>query len=273
MTYKERFREWKKEKDARVKMWKNGEQVYENGHIVPHYEGGYDGEQEQQAWDPSKQSFVEYFTENLKRKQREAYYNALDPTQAIPEKISDKASVVIKVFGARNGLTSGRQYNIGPTLADSVSDAAWRKYLHMPYDKKFLPDGEKNGIFNTVRLPEEIEKEIPTDTTMLKDRIKANQKLLNFPQYRGNEIIIKGLREDERALNALRETYRTGKKVTINEQSFNSRKWMDNGFIKPTISPLNALQNFEIQYDKDTNTMKYFLQGLHLLKRIFKISL
>lgn len=46
MTYKERFQEWKKEKDIRVSEWKSGKQVYENGRAIPHLRYGTDGDEE-----------------------------------------------------------------------------------------------------------------------------------------------------------------------------------------------------------------------------------
>lgn len=43
----------------------------------------------------------------------------------------------------------------------------------MPYDERYLPVW--NG--DTVRLPHEIEQEIPVDTNFIKKRIKTNQNL------------------------------------------------------------------------------------------------
>lgn len=66
-----------------------------------------------------------------------------------------------------------QDYNVDKTIGGKVADAAWRKRLHIPYDTTYLPVW--NG--DTVRLPYEIEQEIPTDTNMLKKRIESNEFL------------------------------------------------------------------------------------------------
>jgi hypothetical protein len=81
-----------------------------------------------------------------------------------------------KVKKNENKVTD-RTYNLY-SIGDSISEAAWRKYLGLGYDHNLLPKGvydDRGGYGdNTVRLPISVEKEIPTDTTFLKNRIKAN---------------------------------------------------------------------------------------------------
>lgn len=45
--------------------------------------------------------------------------------------------------------------------------------------------------------------------------------------------------------------------MNINEQAFKNRKWIKDGLVQYTPSPLNALQNYTVQYDKKNNKMDY----------------
>ena len=182
-------------------------------------------------------------------------YNSIDPRQAYPESYLDAAKMEAAVrwkmaFGDPDEL----EYELGDDIGSRVSDAAWRKRLGYDYDETVLP---RNG--NGVRLPLEIEQEIPVDTTFLKDRIKRTEELMNYSRkYRNNKYIKLAKQVDQEALEALRKTYKTGQPVTVNEHAFNSRQWVSGGEVNPTMSPLNALQNYTIQYDSSTDTMKYF---------------
>lgn len=224
-----------KEFRERFQRWKAGEQVYKDG--LPTYEEGKEEEQK-----PSD-------------KRARAIYNAIDPRGDVPSGYLDAVKKEIDVrrkmyFGDPDEM----EYKVGPSTAEKVSDAAWRKRLGYGYDKKLLiPNKDKS-----VRLPKEIEYEIPTDTTMLKNRIAATEKLMEYSRkYKYNKYIQTARDVDKQALEALRETYKTGKPVTINEHSFNSRRWVDSGNITPTMSPLNVLGNFTIWYDKINNRMNY----------------
>ena len=215
----------------RFQRWKNGEQVYENGLTLPTYEDGKDS-----------------------LKYEKAFYNAIDPRQGFPESKTDAILMQARVWNKYLSGDNTRDYDLEPELADSVSDAAFRKRLGLPYDKKFLPVW--NG--DTVRLPKPLEAEIPTDTTFLKNRIASTKRLMNYSRkYRDNEYIKLALEEDQTALDALRKTYATGRPVGINEHSFNSRRWVNNGEVTPTMSPLNVLAHYNIRYDKDENKMYY----------------
>ena len=59
-------------------------------------------------------------------------------------------------------------------------------------------------------------------------------------------------------MDALRKTYKTGQPAVVNEHAFNNRQWVSGGEVNATMSPLNVLQNYTIQYDPKTNTMKYY---------------
>lgn len=145
------------------------------------------------------------------------------------------------------------------TVTDSVADAAWRKRLGLSYNDKFLIPN-KDG---SVRLPRNVEMEIPTDTTMLKKRIAANEKFANQSNIVGEDwqIVQAMMKKDKEALEALRKTYKTGEPVVVNEYAHNSRKLSKNGeLINDAInykSPLNVMRNYTIQYDPKTRKMNY----------------
>ena len=187
-------------------------------------------------------------------KRARAMYNSVDPRGQVPESYLDAVKMEAYVrkkmyFGNPDSL----EYEVGTELPDRVSDAAWRKRLGYSYNHSLLIPYQDG-----VRLPSEIENEIPTDTTMLKNRIAATQKLMNYSRkYKYNEYVQNALEVDQKALESLRKTYKTGQPVNINEHAFNSRQWVSGGKVIPTMSPLNVLGNFTVQYDKKTNTMNY----------------
>lgn len=199
---------------------------------------------------PLKDVLYDYSPKSLHRL---PYYLAIDPRGDFPnllEGVGMMGRVLNKSF--KNSIT--RDYELGPELSDSVSDAAWRKRLGLKYDNKFLPVW--NG--DTVSLPKQLESEIPTDTTFLKNRIARTEELMNYSKmYHQNRYMQEARDRDKQALEALRKTYKTGLPVGMPEMSFNSRQWVNNGIITPTMSPLNVLGNYNIRYDKDTNRMYY----------------
>ena len=188
-------------------------------------------------------------------KRARAMYNTIDPRGDVPQsywEAAKKEGAVLRkmLFGNVDEM----DYEIGTELPDRVSDAAWRKRLGYSYDKKLLIP----YINNSVRLPQYIELEIPTDTTMLKNRIKSTENLMNYSnKYKYDKYVRLAKEVDEQALQALRETYKSGKPVVVNEHSFNSRHWVNDGNITPTMSPLNVLGNYTIWYDKNKNRMHY----------------
>lgn len=216
----------------RFYRWKSGESVYEAG--LPKYRDGKDGR-------PSKRA--------------RAMYNAIDPTQAYPEGYLDAAKMEAYVrWKALRNDQDRREWEVGPTLGDSVSDAAWRKRLGYNYNENLIiPNAD--GSF---RLPKGLEMEIPTDTVMLKKRIQDNEDLMKkYKYYRYDPYMKEAVRVDKDALSKLRKTYKTGRPVVINEQAFNNRNWLKDGKVDAGISPLNVLQNYTIQYDSINNRMNY----------------
>lgn len=190
-----------------------------------------------------------------KSRRARAIYNSIDPRQAYPESYSDAAKMEANVrWKMAFGNPDQIEYERGQDIGSRVSDAAWRKRLGYDYDESILP-----AYDGGVRLPLEVEQEIPVDTTFLKDRIKRTEELMNYSRkYRNNKYIKLAKRVDQEALDALRKTYKTGQPVVVNEHAFNNRQWVGGGEVNATMSPLNVLQNYTIQYDPKTNTMKYY---------------
>lgn len=189
-----------------------------------------------------------------KSRRARAIYNSIDPRDSYPDGYLDAAKMEANVrWKMAFGNPDEMEYIVGDDIGSKVSDAAWRKRLGYDYDEELLPTN-KTGV----RLPKELELQIPIDTVMLKNRIKHTEDLMNYSRkYRNNKYIKLAKKVDQEALDALRKTYKTGQPVTINEHAFNDRQWVSDGEINPTMSPLNVLQNYTIQYDPNTNTMKY----------------
>ena len=178
-------------------------------------------------------------------------YNYVNPTQAYPRNLKQAADLF---FGSL--LYGGNQtYEV----EDSVADAAWRKRLGLEYDPKFLPENEDGSV----RLPKQLENEIPVDTNFIKNRIANNEKLLKYYTTKrpnavtNKEVVQVALDLDKQTLDSLRHTYKTGEPVVINENAHNSRNLIDDGQFYPEFTPLNVLQNFTIQWDPKTKQMKY----------------
>lgn len=199
---------------------------------------------------------------------RIALANSVDPTWGYPKETSQGYSVYREVKDKQNSKSiSTPNYSVAPSLGDSVSNAAWRKYLGLSYNPKFLPKGvpddRTNYGSNTVRLPKELENEIPVDTTFIKNRIARNEAYLNngLPKPDENILIARQfIGHDQKTLEALRHTYKTGQPVGIYEGTYNSRQLIKDGLVDDegmNHTPLNAFQYYNIRYDKDTNRMYY----------------
>lgn len=201
------------------------------------------------------------------------YYSKLNPLYGYPT--SKKDALVNPIYAPALIKGSSTPNEMNYIVEDSVSDAAWRKRLGLSYNNKFLID---NGD-GSVKLHKDRENEIPVDTNLYINRINSSKNIIkkinkqideiNTKKYNGTfdkndeedlkyllehkSFINGGINVDNETLNALRKTYKTGKAVTVNEHGYNSR----NNSIEGD-SPLNMLQNYGIQYDKDKNVMKYF---------------
>ena len=191
----------------------------------------------------------------MSSKYNKALYSSINPTNAYPTWILAVRSAIQGGLKALRNKQDEMEYKVGNTLGEKVADAAWKKRLGLQYDKSLLPTF--NG--DTIRLPRQLEMEIPTDTTFIKNRIANTEKLMKkYDKYYFDPTIQLALDSDKKTLEALRKTYKTGKPVGISEFSHNSRKWVKNGeVVSNPITPLNVLQNYNIRYDKDTNRMYY----------------
>lgn len=201
---------------------------------------------------------------NIGSKYKRALYSTNNPTGAYPEnKFNAIPYWIDSKLKSFSDNPDKMDYEIGEELSDSVSDAAWRKYLGLPYNSKFLldgvPDDRTSYGKNTVRLPKKLEEEIPTDTVLLKNRISANEKYIDGKKsWEVPQHVYTALEADREALEALRKTYAEGIPVGISEFAYNSRNWgVDPSGPHGGTPPLNILQNYNIRYDKSTNRMYY----------------
>lgn len=181
-----------------------------------------------------------------------AYYSAVNPLSPIPGKI-DAIKHGLNVLHDLSAKKEKTSYEIN----DNTADAAWRKRLGLSYDEKDLP----SNTDGSVRLPKNLELEIPVDTNVIKNRINTNLKALDFYKKKGNtsrqKIVNWAIDRDSKVLDSLRHTYKTGEPVVINEQVYNSRGFLKNGNVSASHSPLNILHDYTVQYDKDKNVMRY----------------
>lgn len=186
-----------------------------------------------------------------------AMYNLWDPSGAYPNSLVEAFGMAVPTAVKAIFNPDKKEWTPETGISEEgarVADAAWRKRLGYSYDEKYLPVW--NG--DTISLPKSIEREIPVDTNFLKKRIENTKRLRKmYDKYDRDPFIQEAQRVDEHALEALRKTYKTGKPVGINEQAFNSRQWVKNGTVVPTMSPLNVFQNYNIRYDRKTNKMYY----------------
>lgn len=182
-----------------------------------------------------------------------SYYKEINPLAGYPS-VGDAIKHSLNVFGRRYVETDSTAYPV----TDKVADATWRKRLGLSYDEADLP----SNADGSVRLPKDRELEMPVDTNLLKRRINANLKLSDKYKKQGDTtkqgIVDWAIKEDQKGLDSLRHTYKTGEPVVVNEQVYNTRSLVNNGKISmPGSSPLNPLQNYTLQYDKDRNVMMY----------------
>lgn len=260
-SFKQRYKYWKETGEL---PYKNGiKQDLESNKVddspvkssLPGYEGGLSGywNRFKKKYYQTVENYINYSPPTDKR--RRAMYSTIDPRRAYPKNIIDagmyEGDVIRKAMSSNPDKMS---YAVGNTPGDLVSDAAWRKRLGFPYDRKLIIP----NLDGSYRLPTELEQEIPTDTTMLKNRIANTERLMQISgKYKNNKSIQTAKQVDQDALDALRHTYKTGEPVTVNEHAFNSRQWVSGGEIVETMSPLNILQNYSLQYDKQNNRMIY----------------
>lgn len=182
-----------------------------------------------------------------------AIYSSVDATYGYP------TGLAVPAVGVGAGIAMFNPNNMWYEVTDSVADAAWRKRLGLSYDDKFLIEN-KDGSY---RLPKNIEREIPTDTTFIKRRIADNEKLANQDNILGDDYkLVQGMiKLDKETLNALRHTYKTGEPVVLNEFSNNSRTLAKEGAIPKEShsykSPLNVLRNYTVRYNPRNKTMEY----------------
>lgn len=205
-----------------------------------------------------KDSAIKTETDKEVSKLNRAVYSSFDPTEPYP---TIKEGIVRGAAAYAKSLTNPDKMLY--TVTDSVADNMWRYRMGMSVNPKHFGEIFDDG---SVSLPKSRENEIPTDTTFLKNRIAANEKLAKkYPLHLSNgmvnekrEIIDWALTVDRDALDKLRHTYKTGEPVVINEGAYNSRSLIDGGELQyPRYMPLNMLKDYTIQYMPTENSMKY----------------
>lgn len=251
-----------KEVDTRVGKFKSGSfvklkgenfwrRVNTDGTLTQVYDGTYG------TYDYRNKNVPKKVVDNVKW--HKALYNTINPIGGYPSNIFEGIVKRNRVMNKKNSENIDRMsYSIENKISHKVADAAWRKYNGIPYDEKFLPKGKEDtigGFKHTVRLPKELEQEIPVDTNLLKERIELNQRYLQEHPYNVPESVRIALSSDQNALNALRKTYSTGQPVGLNEASYNSRNWGTTGYASD--SPLNVLANYNVRYSPEENRMYY----------------
>ena len=193
-------------------------------------------------------------SDKLVPKRNRAIYSTFDATWGTPSWYEAGA---LGIRAAYKQMTNPDKMDYSVT--DSVADAGWRKRLGLSYNSKFLPSN-KDG---SVRLPKNIEAEIPIDTMVLKKRIAKETKDVKSRYIMGDDWkLVDGLTQlDRNNLDSLRKTYNTGKPVVLNEYSHNSRNLIKDGKLNVGAhqynSPLNILKNYTVQYDPKNRIMNY----------------
>ena len=169
-------------------------------------------------------------------------------------------------IGTKEVIGAGLATSLGLNLRDKtkypVEEAAWKKRLNLPYDKKYLPDNADGSV----RLPDSLGSQIVTDTNFVKNRIAEQQALQKY--YLRNSMprsaaVDKFIKLDEMHLDSLRKFYSTGEPVVINEfAAWKDRKVInpDTGKLLPNvISPYNALGNFTLYNDENETNSNYHI--------------
>lgn len=181
---------------------------------------------------------------------RQNLFNLVDPTDAVPQTVGD----AFDYWRIAEAARSDKNYKYRRTHTEATADAGWAKRLGLPYDTTLLianPDG-------SVHLSEQVEKEIPTDTVFLKNRIANNEKQLNKNYGAKKQAVKLALKFDKEALEVFRYTYKTGEPVKMHEASHMGRSWIKNGKVDYGITPLSILHKYTLQHNKENNTMSYF---------------
>lgn len=188
---------------------------------------------------------------------RQALFNNIDPREGYPSPITAIKYYQNVVNKMKEGDTS-KNWKTDGSIGDATAEAAWARYLKLPYDTTLFPTW--NG--DTVRLTKELENQIPIDTNFIKQDIENIKMHRDYDRSMGifdrEDAYRMALNTRRLALDNLRKTYKTGEWVQMNEFMFNDLNPFDyynQGSDYKT--PLNVLQNFGLRYDKNTNSIIY----------------
>lgn len=214
--------------------------------------GGYeDGKKESIIKNPlkmKKENSLEY---------RQALYNNVNPLNGYPS-IKTAYNYYKNVIDKIKQGDNTKNWETDGSIGQRTSEAGWAKYLELPYEQSLFPIW--NG--DTVRLRPELEREIPIDTNFIKQDIQDILKDRELDRQEGiydrEQAYDIALKTRYLTLQNLRDTYKTGNWVQMNEFMFNGLSPFDWYNKKENyITPLNVLQNFALKYDKNTNSIIY----------------
>ena len=259
-TFAENARKWKHEEGAKIHKPNGHRSILDNGwfstkdlkkpKLIKRHKNGSTKEGLSKS-DYSKTQRVS--DDKDVSKWRRAVYSTFDPSWGYPNifgaVVNGGASVIKALFNSDKML-----YDV----KDKAGDNYWRYKLGLSVDPEHFGEVLDDG---SVTLPKYVENEIPTDTTMLKNRIAADEQYLKDGMFTQEQWdIAKGLvNTDKETLEALRRTYKTGEPVVINEYSYNSRPLLKEGkYTSTDPTPLNMLQNFTVQHIPYDKAMRYY---------------
>lgn len=204
-----------------------------------------------------------------------AAYSSIDPMGKNPEWYEYPIHFM-KMFGKYiSGDFNNKLYGNGDNenLGTKTSDEAWAKYNKLPYDESVLID---NGD-GTYRIRKELSDRMIPDSSIVRNRIDVNRRLLNKEEKEYNERLmkalgdadpeeyeriqreykdLKGLRKkaisaDEMNIKGLRSLYDKGYGV-VNEYNYRDRRLDDN-----EAGPHSVLGDYTIYRDKDRGGYRY----------------
>lgn len=197
-----------------------------------------------------------------------AFYSSFNPTKAYPQRgnyldyIKQTLSFINKAY--LFGDPDKMDYTIGNDLGSKISDAAFRKRLDLPYDKKYLIDN-KDG---SVSLPKEAFKDIVLDKKVVRNRIDRDikDKEFNEQNYINDNELSDEDKQSYKDWNASLDNRILINKYLLSQLDSLDTKpivyseiydnvyddMLEHGNNKKVISKLNALQDFTI-YPKDKN--------------------
>lgn len=191
-------------------------------------------------------------------------YKTIDPTGDYPKQIKDLPIYTKQVL-------QGKPIK---KFDDPSAHDAFAKYLGVKSDKEVLRKNS-DGSFS---LPLDVEKQLTTDTTLVKNRIKEGLDVypdLSLAKIKEIDPTRFGLiQKDKEFLNKLRNFHK-GDTIVVNEYDVWKGRNINNINTQP--SPFNVLKNFSIYKNSDGSTSYFDIYDFNQFEKImpgkpFKIN-